>query len=43
MTSAIQAFLVKLAIKLAVRLHKGPAHELAEKWRKEIEANDAKK
>lgn len=35
--SPIARVLAKAAVKMAVKLHNGPAHELAEKWRKEIE------
>lgn len=35
--SPLAKVLARAAVKLAVKLHNGPAHELAEKWRKEIE------
>jgi hypothetical protein len=29
-------FGVKVLVRLAIRIHKGPAHELAEKYREEL-------
>ena len=34
-------FAVKAGVNLAIKLHRGPMHELAEKYRKELEAQDA--
>jgi hypothetical protein len=36
MKSALLAFAIKVGVRLAIKLHKGPLHELAEKYRLEI-------
>ena len=43
MNSLLTGFLVQVGVRLAIKLHKGPCHELAEKFRKEIEAEAQKR
>lgn len=42
MNPAIQAFLIKLAIKLAIKFNNGPFHRHAAKRKKYIEQEEAK-
>ena len=34
--TALADFGVKVLVRLAIKLHKGPAHELAEKYKEEL-------
>ena len=41
MNPALQAFLIRVGIVLAKRLHNGPLHRLMEKKRKELDEKDS--
>ncbi len=41
MNPALQAFLIRVGIVLAKRLHNGPLHRLMERKRKELDEKDS--
>jgi hypothetical protein len=41
MNPVLQAFLIKVGLSLAKKLHCGPLHRLAERYRKELNEKDS--
>jgi hypothetical protein len=41
MNAVLQAFLIKVGLSLAKRLHNGPLHRLMEQKRKELDEKDS--